>query len=66
MLEAPELTRGTGTPKKWKPVTPTMAAGTTDHVWTTPELLSYRVPAQFVDQLSKSKPLFTLLEEVHH
>ena len=66
MLETPEPTRGTGTPKKWKPVTPAMAAGTTDHVWTTPELLSYRVPAQFVDQLSKSKPLFTLLEEVHH
>lgn len=65
-LETPEPTRGIGTPKKWKPVTPAMAAGITDHVWTTPELLSYRVPAQFVDQLSKSKPLFTLLEEVHH
>ena len=65
-LETPELTRGTGTPRQWKPVTPAMAAGMTDHVWTTSELLSYRVPAQFMDQLSKSKSLFTLLEEVHH
>ncbi|MCZ7567164.1 MAG: helix-turn-helix domain-containing protein [Ardenticatenaceae bacterium] len=65
-LEPPEPTRGTGTPKKWKPVTPAMAAGLTDHVWTTAELLSYRVPAQFVDQLSQIKPLFTLLEAVHH
>lgn len=66
LLEAPQPTRGTGTPKKWKPVTPAMAAGITDHVWTTSELLSYRVPAQFVDQLSTIKPLFALLEDVHH
>jgi transposase-like protein/IS1 family transposase len=65
-LETPEPTRGTGTPKQWKPVTPAMAAGMTDHVWTTSELLSYRVPAHFVEQLSKCKPLFTLLEEIHH
>ena len=30
--------------KKWKPVTPAMAAGLTDHVWTMDELLSFRVP----------------------
>ncbi len=65
LLETPEATRGTGTPRKWKPVTPAMAAGITDHVWTTTELLSYRVPAHFLDQLSKIKPLFALLEEVH-
>lgn len=64
-LEVPEPTRGTGTLKKWKPVTPAMAAEITDHVWSTPELLSYRVPAQYLDQLSKIKPLFALLEEVH-
>jgi hypothetical protein len=40
-----------------------MAAGITDHVWTTSELLSYRVPTEFVDQLSELKPLFALLEE---
>ena len=64
-LETLEATRGTGTPKRWKPVTPAMAAGITDHVWTTAELLSYRVPAQFLDQLSKTKPLFALPDEVH-
>lgn len=43
-----------------------MAAGITDHVWTTPELLSYRVPANFLDGLPKFKPLFALLEEEVH
>lgn len=33
-----------GSYKKWKPVTPAMAAGLTDHVWTLDELLSFRVP----------------------
>jgi len=32
--------------KKWKSVTPAMAAGLTDHVWTMDELLSFRVPPQ--------------------
>jgi len=36
-----------------------MAAGWTDHIWTTDELLSYRVPALFVDQLDRLKHLFT-------
>jgi len=62
-LETPEPTRGSGSLKKWCPVTPAMASGITDHVWTTAEMLSYRVPAQFLDQLSTLKPLFTLLEE---
>jgi len=43
-----------------------MAAGITDHVWTTSELLSYRVPAKFLDQLPKIKPLFALRDGVHH
>jgi transposase-like protein/IS1 family transposase len=64
-LDTPEPTRGPGSPRKWRPVTPAMAAGITDHVWSTAELLSYRVPAQFLDQLSKIKPLFALLEQVH-
>jgi IS1 family transposase/transposase-like protein len=33
-----------GSRKKWKPVTPAMAAGLTNHVWTMDELLSFRVP----------------------
>ncbi len=33
-----------GSPTKWKPVTPAMAAGLTDHVWTMDALLNFRVP----------------------
>lgn len=51
-------TRGTGTEKRWEAVTPAMAAGLTDHVWTTAELLSYRVPAQFLDNLEQLETLF--------
>jgi IS1 family transposase/transposase-like protein len=35
---------GQGSPKKWRLVTPAMAAGLTDHVWTIDDLLSFRVP----------------------
>ena len=35
---------GKGSPKKWHQVTPAMAAGFTDHIWTINELLSFRVP----------------------
>lgn len=64
-LTTPEPTRGNGTPRQWSPVTPAMAAGLTDHVWTTAELLSYRVPVQFIEQLPEITPLFALLEEPH-
>ena len=44
-LSHPLPTKGRkGSWKKWKPVTPAMAAGLTDHVWTMDELLSFRVP----------------------
>ena len=44
-LRHPLLTKGRkGSRKKWKPVTPAMAAGLTDHVWTMEELLSFRLP----------------------
>lgn len=64
-LPAPEPTRGTGSPRRWRPVTPAMAAGITDHVWTTTELLSYRVPAQFLDELPEIEHLFPPLDQVH-
>ena len=60
-----EPTRGTGSPRRWQPRTPAMAAGLTDHVWTTDELLSYRVPAPFVDQLDQLEHLFPQLEPIH-
>jgi len=64
-LPIPEPTRGTGSPRRWRSVTPAMAAGITDHVWTTTELLSYRVPVQFLDQLSEIEHLFPLLDQIH-
>jgi IS1 family transposase len=60
-----ELTRGTGSPRRWQPRTPAMAAGVTDHVWTTDELLSYRVPARFVDQLDQLEHLFPQPEPIY-
>jgi IS1 family transposase len=43
-LLVPEATNGRGSAKVWRPCTPAMAAGLTDHVWTLKEVLFYRVP----------------------
>ena len=44
-LAEPIPTKGpNATPKKWKQVTPAMAAGLTDHIWTIDEVLSFRIP----------------------
>jgi IS1 family transposase len=43
-LPLPESTNGTGSAKQWRPCTPAMAAGLTDHVWTLREVLLFRVP----------------------
>jgi IS1 family transposase len=40
----PVPTNGTGSAKVWRPCTPAMAAGLTDHVWSLKEVLLYRVP----------------------
>lgn len=53
-LSPPQPTRRSGSPKKWQPVTPAMAAGITDQVWSMEELLCYRVPPTFRDQLEQS------------
>ncbi|SRR6266511_4358190 len=37
-------THGTGSAKQWRPWTPAMAAGLTNHVWSLREVLMYRVP----------------------
>jgi IS1 family transposase len=37
-------TNGTGSAKVWRPCTPAMAAGLTDHVWSLREVLMFRVP----------------------
>ena len=43
-LLVPEPTHGSGSAKLWRPCTPAMAAGLTDHVWTLQEVLMFRVP----------------------
>jgi IS1 family transposase len=43
-LPQPLPTKGTGSAKHWRPSTPAMAAGVTDHVWSLREVLLYRVP----------------------
>jgi len=43
-LLVPEATNGRGSAKVWRPCTPAMAAGLTDHVWSLAEVLRYRVP----------------------
>ena len=40
----PVPTNGRGSAKRWRPCTPAMAAGLTDHVWTLREVLLLRVP----------------------
>lgn len=64
-LDTPEPTRGTGSARRWCAITPAMAAGMTDHVWTMTELLSYRVPATFLDHVHDIEHLFPSLEPVH-
>jgi IS1 family transposase len=43
-LLQPKSTNGSGSAKQWRPCTPAMAAGLTDHVWTLREALLFRVP----------------------
>jgi len=64
-LSEPAPTRGTGTARRWQTVTPAMAAGMTDHIWSMTELLSYRVPAAFLDRLRQTEHLFPSLEPIH-
>ena len=40
----PVPTHGTGSATQWRPQTPALAAGLTDHVWSLCEVLLYRVP----------------------
>jgi hypothetical protein len=39
-----EVTNGHGSARLWRPCTPAMAAGLTNHVWTLKEVLMFRVP----------------------
>jgi hypothetical protein len=43
-LAKPMATNGAGSAKVWRPCTPALIAGLTDHVWSLQEVLLYRVP----------------------
>jgi transposase-like protein len=43
-LPLPEATNSRGSVRVWRPCTPAIAAGVTDHVWSLQEVLFYRVP----------------------
>jgi hypothetical protein len=43
-LPVPEVANGCGSAKMWRPCTPAMAAGLTDHVWTLKDVLMLGVP----------------------
>jgi len=43
-LAEPIATHGSGSAKLWRPCTPAMMAGLTDHVWSLREVLMFRVP----------------------
>jgi hypothetical protein len=50
-LPVPEPTKGSGSTKVWRPCTPAIAAGLTDHVWSLKEVLLYRVPPWLQPQM---------------
>ena len=62
-LPEPESTEGASSLQHWQTGTPAMAARLTDHVWTTTELLSYRVPPYFLDELPDLERLYPPFEE---
>src|SRR5579871_5482681 len=64
-LDTPQPARGTGSQRRWRPVTPAMAAGMTDHVGTTQQLLSYRVSVAFLDTLHHRQHLFPAFDPIH-
>jgi len=43
-LAEPVAPQGHGSATQWRPWTPAMAAGLTDHIWSLREVLRYRVP----------------------
>jgi IS1 family transposase/transposase-like protein len=65
-LPTPEPTRGSGSLRRWQLITPAMMAGLTDHIWTTTELLSYRVPPHFLDGLPDLHRLYPPFDDTHH
>ncbi len=65
-LPAPEPTRGSGSLRPWRSVTPARAAGMTDQGWTTAALLGYRIPATILENLADLEHVFPAPDSVHH
>ncbi|QQS54132.1 MAG: helix-turn-helix domain-containing protein [Candidatus Competibacteraceae bacterium] len=65
-LPVTEPTRGSGSPRRWCSITPAMAAGVTHHIWTTRELLSYRVSPLYWAECPHLEKLFPGWPEAHH
>jgi len=65
-LPAPEPTRGSGSLRPWRSVTPARAAGMTDQGWTTAALLGYRIPATVLENLADLEHVFPAPDSVHH
>ena len=51
-ISPPLPTKGTGSPKKWRQVTPAMSIGVTDHVWKLKEFLNFHVPPKIINNLT--------------
>ena len=62
----PAPTREAGSPHLWRSVTPAMAAGLTEHGWTTEEWLASRVPVEFFDERRTIAPLCPAWHGVPH
>ena len=62
-LPVPIPTRGSGSEKRWQLVTPAIAADLTDHIWSTSELLTYRVPADFLKTIAQLNSLFPVWQQ---
>ena len=48
--------------RRWHEVTPAIAAGMTNHIWSTEELLSYRIPVRFFERLPEIEVVFPPLD----
>jgi Resolvase, N terminal domain len=62
----PKPTREAGSPRLWRSVTPAMAAGLTEHGWTTKEWLASRGPVEFLDERRTIAPLCPAWHGVYH
>jgi len=49
-ISPPLPTKGDGSAKRWREITPAMSVGVTDHVWSVEELLTYRLPPEITSK----------------